>query len=121
MPTAANVRSYIDIVLEKSTLRKLIAACQSISKECYSQDRELQDVLTGAEKAIFDIVMNRQGSEELKPLNEVLVKTYEIIEELARQKGSIAGVPTGFTDLDNMLTGLHAGELIIIGARPAML
>lgn len=120
VPTAANVRSYIDIVLEKSTLRKLIAACQHISKECYSQDRELQDVLTGAEKAIFDIVMNRQGSEELKPLSEVLVKTYEIIEELARQKGSIAGVPTGFTDLDNMLTGLHAGELIIIGARPAM-
>ena len=120
VPTAANVRSYIDIVLEKSTLRKLIAACQHISKECYSQDRELQDVLTGAEKAIFDIVMNRQGSEELKPLSEVLVKTYEIIEELARQKGSIAGVPTGFTDLDNMLTGLHSGELIIIGARPAM-
>ena len=120
VPTAANVRSYIDIVLEKSTLRKLIAACQHISKECYSQDRELQDVLTGAEKAIFDIVMNRQGSEELKPLSEVLVKTYEIIEELARQKGSIAGVPTGFTDLDNMLTGLHSGELIIISARPAM-
>ena len=75
VPTAANVRSYIDIVLEKSTLRKLIAACQHISKECYSQDRELQDVLTGAEKAIFDIVMNRQGSEELKPLSEVLVIT----------------------------------------------
>ena len=120
VPTAANVRAYIDIVREKSTLRKLIAACRAISKDCYSQDKEVQDVLTGAEKAIFDIVMNRQEGEELKPLSEVLVNTYEIIEELARQKGQIAGVPTGFTDLDNMLTGLHPGELIIVGARPAM-
>ena len=66
VPTAANVRSYIDIVREKSTLRKLIAACKNITRECYTQDKELQDVLTGAEKAIFDIVMNRQEGEELK-------------------------------------------------------
>ena len=120
VPTAANVRSYIEIVREKSTLRKLIAACRNISKDCFTQDKEVQEVLNNAEKAIFDIVMDRQEGEELKPLSEVLVNTYEIIEELARQKGQIAGVPTGFTDLDNMLTGLHSGELIIIGARPAM-
>ena len=120
VPTAANVRAYIEIVQEKSTLRKMIAACRTITKDCYSQDKEVQDILTNAEKSIFDIVMNRQGGEELKPLSEVLVNTYSIIEELARQKGQIAGVPTGFIDLDSMLTGLHAGELIIIGARPAM-
>ena len=120
VPTAANVGAYIDIVREKSTLRKLIAACQDISRDCYGQDKELQDVLTNAEKAIFDIVMNRQGGEELKPLSDVLTNTMEIIAELARQKGEIAGVPTGFIDLDAMLTGLHPGELIIVGARPAM-
>ena len=120
VPTAANVRAYIEIVQEKSTLRKMIAACRTITKDCYSQDKEVQDSLTNAEKSIFDIVMNRQGGEELKPLSEVLVNTYSIIEELARQKGQIAGVPTGFIDLDAMLTGLHPGELIIIGARPAM-
>ena len=120
VPTAANVRAYIEIVQEKSTLRKMIAACRTITKDCYSQDKEVQDILTNAEKSIFDIVMNRQGGEELKPLSEVLVNTYSIIEELARQKGQIAGVPTGFIDLDAMLTGLHPGELIIIGARPAM-
>ena len=120
VPTAANVRAYIEIVQEKSTLRKMIAACRTITKDCYSQDKEVQDILTNAEKSIFDIVMNRQGGEELKPLSEVLVNTYSIIEELARQKGQIAGVPTGFIDLDSMLTGLHPGELIIIGARPAM-
>ena len=120
VPTAANVRAYIEIVQEKSTLRKMIAACRTITKDCYSQDKEVQDILTNAEKSIFDIVMNRQGGEELKPLSEVLVNTYSIIEELARQKGQISGVPTGFIDLDAMLTGLHPGELIIIGARPAM-
>ena len=120
VPTAANVQSYIDIVREKSTLRKLIAASQDIMKDCYAQDKELQDVLANAEKSIFDIVMNRQGGEELKPLVDALDTAYQKIEELAKLKGELAGVPTGFIDLDSMLTGLHPGELIIVGARPAM-
>ncbi|MBQ6382757.1 MAG: replicative DNA helicase [Clostridia bacterium] len=120
VPTTANVRAYMDIVLEKSTLRKLIQACQHISRDCYTQQKPVQETLSGAEKAIFDIAMNRNDGEALKPLGEVLVNTYEEIEELAKLKGQIAGVPTGFTDLDNMLTGLHAGELIILGARPSM-
>ena len=120
VPTAANVQSYIDIVREKSTLRKLIAASQDIMKDCYGQNRELQDVLASAEKSIFDIVMNRQGGEELKPIGEALEIAYNKIEELAKLKGDLAGVPTGFIDLDSMLAGLHPGELIIVGARPAM-
>ena len=120
VPTAANVHAYIKLVLETSTLRKLIAACQGISRECYSQSKEVPEILTGAEKAIFDIVMNRQDGEALQPLGKVLEKTYGIIEELAKLHGAIAGVPTGFIDLDSMLTGLHPGELIIVGARPAM-
>ena len=120
VPTTANVHAYIQIVLERSTLRKLIAACQNISKDCYSQSKEVPEILTAAEKAIFDIVMNRQDGEALQPVNIALEKAYEYIEELAKQHGEIAGVPTGFIDLDAMLTGLHPGELIIIGARPAM-
>lgn len=120
VPTTANVQSYIDIVLEKSILRRLIDACKEISRESYTQEKPVQEVLGLAEKKIFDIVMNRQEGETLKPLDGVLVNTLGIIEELAKQKGEIAGVPTGFVDLDNMLTGLHPGELIIVGARPAM-
>ena len=120
VPTAANVQSYINIVLEKSVLRKLIGAARTITQECYTQEKEVQAILTSAEKSIFDIVMNRQEGETLKPMNDVLVNTYEMIEELAKRKGEIAGVPTGFVDLDNMLTGLHPGELIVVGARPAM-
>lgn len=120
VPTAANVQEYIKIVREKSTLRKLIAASREIMKDSYAQNKELQDVLANAEKSIFDIVMNRQGGEELRPLSEGLEKAYAIIEENAKHPNEIIGVPTGFIDLDSMLTGLHPGELIIVGARPAM-
>ena len=120
VPATANVRAYIDIVLEKSTLRKLIDACRGIMKDCYTQENPVPEVLASAEKAIFDIVMNRADGETLKPLQEVLENTYTQIEELDKLKGAIAGVPTGFIDLDSMLTGLHKGELIIVGARPAM-
>jgi len=120
VPTAANVRSYIDIVREKSILRKLIAACGKISRESYSQQKEVGEILSDAEKEIFDIVMNRQEGEALKPMSEVILTTLDQIQELARLRGEIAGVPTGFIDLDSLLTGLHAGELIVVGARPAM-
>ena len=120
VPTTANVKAYIDIVREKSTLRKLIQAARNIMKYCYSQQEPLQNILAGSEKAIFDIVMNRTDGESLKPVREVLVNTYQEIEKLAENKGQISGIPTGFTDLDNYLTGLHPGELIIVGARPAM-
>ena len=120
VPTYANVKAYIDIVIQKSILRKLIQACQRISGECFSQQDTMENILASAEKAIFDIVMNRTDSETLVPLREVLIRTYDQIDELSRLHGEIGGVPTGFLDLDSMLTGMHPGELIIVGARPSM-
>ena len=120
VPTAANVHSYIAIVREKSILRRLINACSTISKDSYSQQKEVPAILSDAEKAIFDIVMNQHEGEALKPISEVIVNTLDQIQELDRLKGEIAGVPTGFIDLDRLLTGLHSGELIVVGARPAM-
>ena len=120
VPTTANVKAYISLVSEKSTLRRLIKAAQEISQECYSQQNPLQETMNHAEKAIFDIVMNRSSGESLVHVKNVLYNTYANIEELSRLKGKISGVPTGFTALDNMLTGLHGGELVILGARPSM-
>ena len=120
VPTTVNVRYYIRIVVEKSTLRRLIAAAGDISKESYAQEKDLPDVLSLAEKKIFDIVMQRSGGEELKHIREVLGNTYEQMESFARLKGGISGVPTGFVGLDGLLTGLHGGELILVGARPSM-
>ncbi len=120
VPTTVNIRHYINIVLEKSTLRKLIAASQEITRNSYRQHDELDQILAGAEKSIFDIVMRRSGGGQLKPISEVIRDTYAQIEELDKNKGQIMGVPTGFSRLDWTLTGLHAGELVLVGARPSM-
>ncbi|MEG0491857.1 MAG: replicative DNA helicase [Clostridia bacterium] len=120
VPTTANTRTYVEIVLEKSVLRKLISASQRIMEQCYSQSDPLTTVLHNAERLIFDIVMKRSGAETLVPLQKVLLATFDQIEELSRLKGRLAGVPTGLYDLDRMLTGLHGGELVLVGARPAM-
>ena len=120
VPTAVNVKDYIHIVSEKSTLRRLIAASQEISQASYAQEQELPQVLSMAEKKIFDIVMRRDGGEELQHIREVLDRTYEQMEQLARLHGGVSGVPTGFYALDNLLTGLHGGELVLVGARPSM-
>jgi len=116
VPTTANTRSYVQIVTEKSTLRKLIAACRRIEEQCVSQLDPLEMVLNHAERAIFEIAMKRSGLEALQPL----IKTFDHIEQMSRLKGKLAGVPTGLYDLDRLLTGLHGGELVIAGARPAM-
>ena len=120
VPATANAGAYLELVLEKSTLRKLITASQGIAREAYAQQSPLQEVLAGAEKAIFDLVMNRTDGGTLKSAREVLPNTFQEIEELSRNTGEVSGVPTGFLDVDSTLTGLHRGELIIIGARPAM-
>ncbi len=119
VPSTANVSSYIQIVDEKSTLRKLIAASGEITQESYAADQEVRDILANAEKRVFDISM-RKGGEQLQPINPVLIKTYEQIEKLYQNRGQISGVSTGFYDLDALLTGLHPGELILIAARPSM-
>ena len=120
VPTAVNVKDYIRIVSEKSTLRRLIQASGEISQASYAQEQELSGILSMAEKKVFDIVMRRDGSEDLRHIRDVLASAYEQMEELARLKGGVSGVPTGFIGLDSLLTGLHGGELVLVGARPSM-
>ncbi len=119
VPTTANTGAYIRIIDEKSTLRRLISASQEISQASYAAEEETADILAGAEKKIYDITM-RKGGEMLQPIQSVLLGTYERIETLEKNHGKIEGVPTGFADLDRLLTGLHAGEFVLIAARPSM-
>lgn len=120
VPTTANVRAYIQIVDEKRTLRNLIDAASEITRNCFDQQIPLDEILSSAEKSIFDIAMRKSGADTLVHIREVLTGTYHRIERLVQLKGQIDGVPTGFVDLDHLLTGLHGGELIILGARPSM-
>ena len=119
VPSAANIQAYIRIVDEKATLRRLIAAADRILQESYAGQKENQEILEDAEKAIYDITM-RKGGEELQPIQPVLISTFEKIEQLVKNHGRIEGVPTGYTELDDMLTGLHPGELVLVAGRPAM-
>ena len=119
VPAASNIGAYIRIVDEKSTLRKLIGASEEITKNCYAGEMETPDVLAMAEKSIYDITM-RKGGEQLQPVQPLLLKTFKMIEELVRKHGRIEGVPTGYRGLDEMTTGFHPGELILIAARPSM-
>ena len=119
VPSAANVQAYIRIVDEKATLRRLIAAAEQILQESYAGQKENAEILEGAEKAIYDITM-RKGGEELQPIQPVLISTFEKIEQLVKNHGRIEGVPTGYTELDDLLTGLHPGELVLVAGRPAM-
>ena len=120
VPSTVNAKAYVQIVDEKSTLRRMIKATGDISQACYAQSDQVSDILGAAEKSIFDIIMRRNEGSTLKHIADVLPDTYLRIEQLAQLKGSIDGVPMGFVDLDNLLTGLHGGELVIIGARPSM-
>ncbi len=119
VPSAANVAAYVRIVDEKSTLRRLISASGQISQMSYAGDRETADILASSEKLIYDISM-RKGGEMLQPIQPILIRTYEQIDRLVKNKGRIEGVPTGYRELDDLLTGLHPGELVLIAGRPSM-
>ena len=120
MPSTVNARAYVQIVDEKATLRRMIKATSDIASACYEQTEAVSDILGVAEKSIFDIIMRRHEGSTLTHIADVLPDTYLRIEQLTELKGGIDGVPTGFVDLDNLLTGLHGGELVIVGARPSM-
>jgi len=119
VPTTANVSHYVSIVEEKSLLRKLIKASNEISKRSYESNESALDILSYAEKCIYDIVQNR-NSAGLVPINDVLDITFSKLEELYNNVGSLTGVPSGFIDLDRKTSGFQKSDLILIAARPSM-
>ena len=119
VPTTANARHYAKIVEEKSLLRKLIKASQEIAGMSYEGAEEAEFVLDKAEKTIFDII-ERRSTQGFTHIKDVLLETFNRLEELYNSKSPITGVPTGFTDLDMKTAGLQNSDLILIAARPGM-
>ena len=119
VPTASNIDYYINIVQESSILRRLITTAEEIASDGYSTDETVNEILDNSEKKILDIVKNRKST-EFRSIKDVLQKTEANLEFLAENKNEITGLATGLYDFDKITTGLHAGELIIIAARPAM-
>ncbi|MDI3533938.1 MAG: replicative helicase [Thermosediminibacterales bacterium] len=119
VPTAANVEHYAKIVKEKSLLRKLIYAATKMASMGYEGSSDIEEILDEAERLVFEIAQKRSVS-DFYPIKDVIMQTFDRIEQLYNNKGSMTGVPSGFPDLDRLTSGFQPSDLILIAARPSM-
>ncbi len=119
VPTSANIKYYADIVAEKSTLRRLIRLNEEIANTCYIGKENLEFILEDTEKRVFQLVQ-RRNTGDFVPIRQVVMNAMDKIETSAKNKGSVTGIPTGFTDLDYRTAGMQPSDLVLIAARPSM-
>ena len=122
VPSAANIRRYAEIVRERAVLRKLVTASDEIATSAFNtQGRAVEKILDEAEQKIFNIgeegSRNKQGFQSMDTL---VVDLLDRVQEMADNSNDVTGVPTGFYDLDRMTSGLQAGDMIVLAARPSM-
>ena len=117
--TAANVVSYAEIIKHKSTLRRLITAASTIHELGYNEDDDLDQVLDQAEQTLFS-VSHQYLKQSFQPISNLLPEAFNRIDELHKQSGRLRGLPTGFIDLDKLLSGLQKSDLVILASRPSV-
>ncbi|MFA9423413.1 MAG: replicative DNA helicase [Sedimentibacter sp.] len=117
--TSKNVEAYCNIIREKSTLRKLISASNEIIEKGFKESDDVQKVIELAESRIFAISQNRSIN-SFAEIKDVLMEVFNQLEERAKNKGSLTGLTTGYSDLDRMTSGLQRSDLILLAARPSM-
>jgi len=117
VPSSLNAESYGHIVEGYSVRRKMINAANQIASIAYNEKTSIDDVMNESEKAVFN-VSERRLKHDLVPIKKVASDFYDRIDDLAKRPNDIVGVPTGFIDLDKMLTGLQPSDLLIIAGRP---
>jgi len=117
--SAANITHYAQIVQNKAVMRRLISTANAMAEDAYDGDRDALELLDDAEKKLFSVT-ERQLGRHFIPIRDVLSESFERIDELHKNKGQVRGVPTGFTQLDNLLAGLQKSDLVILAARPSM-
>ncbi len=119
VPSAANLEYYLNIVMEKFLLRKMIHTCTDVVGRVYDYEGEVDALMDEVERDILRISEARvQGQTEA--IKELVKKAISTVEDFHQRQGMLTGVGTGFTDFDKMTSGLHAGEMIVIAARPSM-
>ncbi len=119
VPSAINVVHYARIVREKSSLRRLIAKAGEITQRCYQDGGDFDQVLDFAEGAVFEISENKHRA-AFHPLSKIIDVNIDALEKRQANRALVTGIPTGYTRLDNMTSGLQGSDLIILAARPAM-
>ncbi|MBQ6593647.1 replicative DNA helicase [Candidatus Saccharibacteria bacterium] len=119
VPAASHARAYAEIIERASTRRRLIEAGTEIVEKAYEEDANVSDLVGAAEKKLFE-VSDKIIKTDYTPMDKLLADAFDRIEELHKNKGALRGLKTGFRDLDKKTAGFQKGDLIIIGARPAM-
>lgn len=119
VPTAANIAYYCKIVKEKALSRRLISVATDIVTTGYSDQGNVNEMLDGAQKALFELSENKLRP-QYYPVKDVIKDTFKMLQTLYEKKEPITGVGTGYVDLDQMTAGFQPGDLIIIAARPSM-
>jgi replicative DNA helicase len=119
VPSAANLSYYLDIVLEKYLLRKMIHTCTEVVGRVYDYEGEVDALLDEVERDILRISESRVQNLTIT-IKDLVKKAISTIEDFHQRQGMLTGVGTGFTDLDKMTSGLHGGEMVVIAARPSM-
>jgi replicative DNA helicase len=121
VPTAANAGYYAGIVAEKALLRRLVEAGTRVVQYGYAgaEGADVAEVVDRAQAEIYDVA-ERRLSEDFVPLEDLLQPTMDEIDAIASSGGLARGVPTGFTELDDVTNGLHPGQMIIVAARPGV-
>ncbi len=121
VPTAANARYYAENVAEKAVLRKLVDAGTRVVQLGFSgtEDAEIESVLDRAQQEVF-AVAQRKTAEDYRVLGDLIDPTIDELAALQQAGGVELGVPTGFIDLDKLTNGLHAGQMVIVAARPGV-
>ena len=119
VPTSSHVLNYAKIVQKKRILRDLIESSRNIESLAYEEKGEVSSLLDYAEKKIFGIA-EHSLQQSFSPIKDIIEETFDRIDKLSKFKGSIRGIPTGFSYLDNMLSGLQNSDLIILAARPSL-
>lgn len=119
VPAASHAKAYAEIIEKMSTRRKLINAGTQIANRAYDDDADANELIGVAEKQLFE-VSDKIIKSDYTSMDQLLADAFDRIEELQKNKGALRGLKTGFRDLDKKTAGLQKGDLVIIGARPAM-
>ena len=119
VPIAANAAYYAEIVREKAVLRRLVDAGTRIVQFGYAGEGDVDDLVDQAQAEVYKVT-DRRTSEDYAPLSEIMDGVLDEIEAIGNREAGLYGVPTGFADLDELTNGLHAGQMIIVAARPAI-
>jgi replicative DNA helicase len=119
VPTAANAAYYADIVQEKATLRRLVEVGTKIAQMGYKAEGDIIELVNQAQHDVYAVSKSGSG-EDYVPLFDSIEDAVKMMEVAQKRGGEMVGVPTGFSELDDMTHGLHPGQLVILAARPAV-